>query len=195
MAYSVRMNPMELTAADAVLERQLDILDQAGALDKVARLLFGKPRSVERDEWLCAYRIIGVDGLLDETYEIYGIDGVQALENATVAACGLLMGSDAFKQRRLMCNGRIYPVRKWYAIVEYGCEVAGKPSDSRDIQVKYYELETEEEVVKAITSEARHTYPNISGEPVSWQFRRILMIRENPNFHHGAELIGYVSGA
>jgi hypothetical protein len=189
------MKRIELNVTDAVLVRQLDIRGKNGAPNQVGHILIGKPAQIDSDEWLCAYRIIGVDGLQDETHQVFGIDGVQALENAVEVTDGLLTGSDSFKQGRLFCNGRIHPLRKWLAMVEYGCEVADQLSESIDIQVKYYEHETEENVRKAIINEQPQAYLNGDGNKVIWSFRRILMIRENPSYHQGAELIGYITGA
>lgn len=189
----VRMAYLELI--DAVLVRQLDILESDAAPARTAHILIGRPQPRAPNEWLCAYRITGVEGILDETYQVIGIDSVQALEAAILVADGILCGSDAHREHRLFCNGRVHPRRKWFAMVEYGCEVAGRSSESVDIQVKYVELETEDDVCATISGETPQSYLNGEGDQVTWPLRRILMIRENRALSHDEEVIGFVADA
>lgn len=81
------------------------------------------------------------------------------------------------------------------AITAYRCDVAGEPTDSLDIQVRYFERGTVREIEEALRSEPPHSYENESGETVSWPLANILAIEGFDKPKSGAEVIGFITGA
>lgn len=77
----------------------------------------------------------------------------------------------------------------------YRCDVAGEPTDSVDIQVRYFERGTVREIEEALRSEPPHSYENESGEIVSWPLASILAIEGFDNPKSGREVIGFITGA
>ncbi len=81
------------------------------------------------------------------------------------------------------------------AMAAYRCDVAGEPTDSVDIQVRYFERGTVREIEEALRSEPPHSYENESGEIVSWPLASILAIEGFDNPKSGREVIGFITGA
>ena len=86
-------------------------------------------------------------------------------------------------------------MNKYLAIVVYGSEVAGKKGDSLDIQTRFFEASSEEEVVERIEGENPCTYSNDRGEEVAWPLRAIMAVEEFGDLESGEELIGFISSA
>ncbi len=63
------------------------------------------------------------------------------------------------------------------AIVAYRCEVAGEPTESIDIQVRYFESGTAREIEDRLRSEAPHSYANDRNEIVSWPLIKVTCCR------------------
>jgi hypothetical protein len=80
------------------------------------------------------------------------------------------------------------------AIVAYRCEVAGEPTESIDIQVRYFASGTASEIEERLRTEATHSYANDHGETVSWPFVRVLAVESLDKFVDGTELVGFVTG-
>lgn len=81
------------------------------------------------------------------------------------------------------------------AMAAYKCDVAGEPTDSLDIQVRYFERGTVREIEEALRSESPHSYENESGEIVSWPLANILAIESFDKPRSGAEVNGFITGA
>jgi len=84
---------------------------------------------------------------------------------------------------------------QWLAIAVYRCEVAGSPTESLDIQVRFFEFDREYQVEDVLRSEAPATYLNGDGESVTWPLAGVLSIQEFSNYKHGDELIGFIAQA
>jgi len=84
---------------------------------------------------------------------------------------------------------------QWLAIAAYRCEVAGEPTDSLDIQTRFFNLSTDILVEQALRSEAPATYLNDAGESVIWSLTQILAIEEFRDPQNGDELIGFIAQA
>jgi hypothetical protein len=80
------------------------------------------------------------------------------------------------------------------AIVAYRCEVGGKPTDSLDIQVRYFAEYSHTDIEQRIRAESPHTYANDDGEVVSWPLVKILSIEPLENLSDGREVAGFIAG-
>jgi hypothetical protein len=80
------------------------------------------------------------------------------------------------------------------AIVAYRCEVGGEPTDSLDIQVRYFSSFSPSEIEQRLRSESPNTYENDSGEVVSWPLAQILAIEPLENPSDGSEIAGFITG-
>jgi hypothetical protein len=84
-------------------------------------------------------------------------------------------------------------MKPWLAIVAYRCEVAGKPDDSVDIQVRYLKAESEEEVAAILNSQPLQSYENSSGELVTWPLVRVLAAVPFSQEPDGSEVVGFIA--
>jgi hypothetical protein len=82
-----------------------------------------------------------------------------------------------------------------YAIVKYHCEIDGEVSSGVDYQVRFFESDSEEEVIQKIQTEEIGSYNNSDGESVSWIFDEIMSVEQNPQFEDGEEIIGFTTEA
>ena len=80
-------------------------------------------------------------------------------------------------------------------IVAYRCEVAGEPTESLDIQVRYFASFSPAEIERRLRSESPNSYANDAGETVSWPFAHILAIEPLETPVDGAEIVGFITGA
>ena len=85
-------------------------------------------------------------------------------------------------------------MERWLAIVAYRCEVAGTPSDSIDIQVRYLEAESEDHVESLLKAQPVCTYENIDGEVVAWPLVGVLASELFSHEPDGGEVVGFITG-
>lgn len=82
----------------------------------------------------------------------------------------------------------------WLAIVAYRCEVAGAPTDSIDIQVRYFTADCVEEIESQIRLEPIHSYTNPIGELVTWPLIGVLAADRINEQADGCEVVGFITG-
>jgi hypothetical protein len=85
-------------------------------------------------------------------------------------------------------------MERWLAIVAYRCEVAGTPTDSIDIQIRYLEADSEEEIEARLKAQPICSYDNGTGELVTWPL--VGMLAAEPFSHEadGSEVVGFITG-
>ena len=79
------------------------------------------------------------------------------------------------------------------AIAAYRCQVAGIPTESIDIQVRYFSTEQESEISEFLSNEKTHPYFNSDGELVEWPFIKVLSIEQFNNSLNGSEVAGFIA--
>jgi hypothetical protein len=79
-------------------------------------------------------------------------------------------------------------------IAAFRCEVAGKPTDSIDIQVRYFATGTAAEIEERLRSQETVSYLNGAGETVSWPFVAVLAIEPFGTPLDGREVVGFITG-
>ena len=84
-------------------------------------------------------------------------------------------------------------MNRWLAIVAYRCEVAGVPTESLDIQVRYFEAESAEEVVSRIFAEPDAEYMNGDGELLTWPFVCVVAVEPFSEPADGEEVVGFIA--
>ena len=80
------------------------------------------------------------------------------------------------------------------AIAVYRCEVAGKPTDSLDIQVRHFDSFSPVAIEQRLRAEPLHSYANDAGETVTWPLVQILSIEPVDSPTDGAEIAGFIAG-
>jgi hypothetical protein len=85
-------------------------------------------------------------------------------------------------------------MNRWLAIVAYRCEVAGKPADSIDIQVRYLEAESEDHVGELMKAQPVCSYENEYGEIVTWPLVDVLAAEPFSHDPDGSEVVGVIAG-
>jgi hypothetical protein len=85
-------------------------------------------------------------------------------------------------------------MERWLAIVAYRCEVAGAPTESIDIQVRYLEAESAEEVEAMLTAQPICSYENNDGELVTWPLVGVVAAERFTHEPDGEEVIGFIRG-
>ena len=82
----------------------------------------------------------------------------------------------------------------WLAIIAYRCEVAGEPTDSIDVQVRYLEAESVKDVESQLKAQPVCSYENQYGELVTWPL--VGMLSAEPFLHEpdGSEVVGFITG-
>jgi hypothetical protein len=85
-------------------------------------------------------------------------------------------------------------MERWLAIVGYRCEVAGTPTDSIDIQVRYLEAESEEEIESLLKARPICSYENMYGELVTWPLVGLLAAQPFSHEPDGSEVVGFITG-
>ena len=79
------------------------------------------------------------------------------------------------------------------AIAVYRCEIAGVPSNSLDVQVRYFD-NPHVDVASFLRDEPLHTYSNDRGELVAWPFVQVLAIEDIGDPENGSEIAGFITG-
>src|SRR3954471_12680086 len=85
-------------------------------------------------------------------------------------------------------------MERWLAIVAYRCEVAGERTDSIDIQVRYLEADSEEEVESRLKAQPICSYENNDGELVTWPLVGVLAAEPFSHQPDGTEVVGFITG-
>jgi len=85
-------------------------------------------------------------------------------------------------------------MQRWLAIVAYRCEVAGEPTDSIDIQVRYLEAESEDHVESLLKAQPVCSYENNDGEEVTWPLIDVLASEPFLQEPDGGEVVGFITG-
>lgn len=84
-------------------------------------------------------------------------------------------------------------MKQFLAIAVYRCLVAGKPSGSLDVSVRFFEAESEMEVRKKLSHDVRETYENPDGEQVAWELRQVMAVEEFAGPESGDEVVGFIA--
>ena len=85
-------------------------------------------------------------------------------------------------------------MERWLAIVAYRCEVAGEPTDSIDISVRYLEAESEEDVESQLKALPVCSYENQYGELVTWPSVGMISTALFSHEPDGSEVVGFITG-
>jgi hypothetical protein len=85
-------------------------------------------------------------------------------------------------------------MERWLAIVAFRCEVAGEATDSIDIQVRYLEAESAEEIDRRLRGEPVQSYLNEEGEVVRWPLVNVLAAEKFSHEADGSEVVGFITG-
>ncbi len=85
-------------------------------------------------------------------------------------------------------------MERWFAIVAFRCEVAGKSTDSIDIQVRYLEADSIEEINARMHAEPIQSYENNDGELVEWPLVGVLAAEPFSHEPDGSEVVGFITG-
>jgi hypothetical protein len=78
------------------------------------------------------------------------------------------------------------------ALVAYRCEINGTPSDTLDLQVRYFDDATVD-IEPFLRQEPVHSYRNASNEVVSWHMVDVLAIEELSEPRNGSEVLGFIT--
>ena len=84
-------------------------------------------------------------------------------------------------------------MKQFLAIAVYRCEVAGSPTESIDVQVRYFPHGDDEEILNFLATEELHSYENGDGELVSWPFVSLVAVSEIENPSLGQEVSGFIT--
>jgi hypothetical protein len=79
-------------------------------------------------------------------------------------------------------------------IAAYHCEVAGKPTNSVDYQVRHFASDSMDDVTARLRSEPPVTYQNCYKQEVRWLFDDTVAVEFDPAFEDGQEVIGFITG-
>jgi hypothetical protein len=79
-------------------------------------------------------------------------------------------------------------------IAAYHCEVAGKPTDSVDYQVRYFNSDSIEEVMSRLRGEESLAHKNVYKQEVRWLFHETVAVEFAPELQDGKEVIGVITG-
>lgn len=82
---------------------------------------------------------------------------------------------------------------RWLAIAAYQCQVDGTPTGSIDVQVRYFLLETPEDVEQALYAELPNSYRNQLGQTVSWHLQKVVAVQGLTSLRDGDEVIGFIT--
>ena len=80
------------------------------------------------------------------------------------------------------------------ALVAYRCEVNGIPTDSLDIQVRYFS-DLSVDIEPFLRQEPTHSYRNAKNEVVSWHLVDVLAIEELTQPESGGEVLGFITSS
>jgi hypothetical protein len=79
-------------------------------------------------------------------------------------------------------------------IAAYHCEVAGKPTNSVDYQVRHFASDSLDDVNARLRSEPPVAYQNCYKQEVRWLFEDTVAVEFDPTFEDGQEVIGFITG-
>jgi len=79
-------------------------------------------------------------------------------------------------------------------IAAYHCEVAGKPTNSVDYQVRHFASDSLDEVTARLRAEPPQAYQNCYKQQVRWLFDDTVAVEFDPKFEDGDEVIGFITG-
>lgn len=79
----------KLTIENCIAFRSFEVEDKS---NEQVDVLIGKPFKVEEYQWACPYRIVGAGE--DMNFEIYGVDGIQALQLVFKVIDSAIIGAD-----------------------------------------------------------------------------------------------------
>jgi hypothetical protein len=79
-------------------------------------------------------------------------------------------------------------------IAAYHCEVAGRPTDSIDYQVRHFASDSLDDVTARLREETPQTYRNCYKQEVRWIFDDTVAVEFDPRFEDGQEVIGFITG-
>ena len=79
-------------------------------------------------------------------------------------------------------------------IAAYHCEVAGKPTNSVDYQVRHFASDSLDEVTARLRAESPQAYQNCYKQEVRWLFDDTVAVEFDPAFEDGQEVIGFITG-
>ncbi len=79
-------------------------------------------------------------------------------------------------------------------IVRYDCYVSGKLTGGVDYQVRHYDVPAGADMLALVREEPVVSYLNGEGESVEWKFCEIVAEEAEPDFSHGNEVIGFITG-
>ena len=79
-------------------------------------------------------------------------------------------------------------------IAAYHCEVAGKPTNSVDYQVRHFASDSLAEVTARLQAEPPQAYQNCYKQEVRWIFDDTVAVEFDPTFEDGREVIGFITG-
>src|SRR5438874_11214290 len=79
-------------------------------------------------------------------------------------------------------------------IAAYHCEVAGKPTDSVDYQVRHFSSDSLDDVTARLRAEPPQAYKNCYKQEVRWLLDDTVAIEFDPKYEDGNEVIGFITG-
>lgn len=84
---------------------------------------------------------------------------------------------------------------QFLAVVAYRCLVAGVPSDSIDLQVRWFDVADESTVRQLIEAEPICAYKNRDDETVTWELAQIFSVEPFAPRKSGEEVIGFIASS
>jgi len=84
---------------------------------------------------------------------------------------------------------------QFLAIVAYRCFVAGLPTDSIDMQVRWFQASDRDAVGELLVAEPEQSYQNADGETVAWKLAQVFSIDEFGTPESGDEVTGFIASA
>jgi len=82
---------------------------------------------------------------------------------------------------------------QFLAIVAYRSLVAGVPSKKVDLQVRWFDEDSEAVVRQLISDDPIHAYKNEDGETVTWELVKVFAVEEFEPQRSGDEAIGFIA--
>jgi len=79
-------------------------------------------------------------------------------------------------------------------IAAYHCEVAGKPTNSVDYQVRHFASDSLDDVTARLRAELPQAYQNCYKQEVRSLFDDIVAVEFDARFEDGQEVIGFITG-
>lgn len=84
---------------------------------------------------------------------------------------------------------------QFLAIVAYRCLVAGVSKKKLDVQVRWFDVESEAAVRRLIEDDPIHGYKNSDDENVCWELAEIFEIEPFAPQLSGEEVIGFIASS